>query len=149
MTSPLARGVVHVIGLINECGAVVEWWLAGENRKRNRRKPGSSAASSATNLACSQSGLNPGLMLQKSAANHQNYGPSVYWTTCHTFRTETNVGLGSQVSISWFAWRDRGKPWRTIVTVELRILWETKWALVAVVVRVAFLPLVRRAPSGE
>lgn len=72
----------------------------------------------------------------------------VYWTTSRTFRIGNNVELGSQVSIPWFVSRDRGKPWRTLLTVELRILWEMKWAPAAVV-RVAFLPPVRRFPSGD
>jgi hypothetical protein len=46
--------------VIDEYGAMVEWWLAGENR-RAQRKTCCSATSSTTNLTWSHSGLDPGL----------------------------------------------------------------------------------------
>jgi hypothetical protein len=59
--------------VIDDYGAMVEWWLTGKTR-RTRRKTCSSATSSTTNLTWSHPGLNSGLLSEKPASSSLNCG---------------------------------------------------------------------------
>jgi hypothetical protein len=54
--------------VIDEYGAVVKWWLAGENR-RTGSETCCSVTSSTTNITWRHSGLNPGLRRKKPVSN--------------------------------------------------------------------------------
>jgi hypothetical protein len=58
--------------VIDEYGAMVEWWLARENQ-RSQRKTGSSATLSTTNITWIHPELNLGLLGEKLAPSHLSY----------------------------------------------------------------------------